>query len=117
MNKYPGWLNALVLVLVMLGILLALPNIYGSAPAVQLSDNDGTDYTEDRLQQVLLTTRNAGIEPEAAYLRDGRVVLRFENTVDQRNAETLLRERYQREASIALTLAPKTARMGAQPRH
>jgi preprotein translocase subunit SecD len=107
MNKYPGWLNALVLILVLAGTMLALPNIYGSAPAVQLSAADGADYTAERLQQVLQTTRNAGIEPEAAYIHDGRIVLRFDSTENQRDAEARLRERYQREASIALTLAPK----------
>ncbi|MGI9272146.1 MAG: protein translocase subunit SecD [Woeseiaceae bacterium] len=107
MNKYPGWLNALVLIIVMLGILLALPNIYGSAPAVQLSGLDGADFAEERLEQVLQTVENAGIEPEAAYLKDGRIVLRFDSVEDQRTAEERLRDRYKREASIALTIAPK----------
>ncbi len=107
MNKYPGWLNALVLIAVVAGIVLALPNIYGTSPAVQMSDSNNADYTEERLQQVLLTIQNADIEPEAAYLREGRIVLRFHDDADQRAAETRLRERYEREASIALTLAPK----------
>ncbi|MDH5304130.1 MAG: protein translocase subunit SecD, partial [Gammaproteobacteria bacterium] len=66
MNRYPGWLNALVLMLLLAGMLLALPNIYGSVPAVQLSANNGVDFTEERLQQVLLTMQNEGVEPEAA---------------------------------------------------
>ena len=107
MNKYPGWLNALVLIIGMLGILLALPNIYGSAPAVQLSGMDGANFDQSRLDQVVLTIENADIEPEAAYLKDGRVVLRFNSVEDQRSAEERLRDRYEREASIALTLAPK----------
>jgi preprotein translocase subunit SecD len=107
MNKYPGWLNALVLIFLLAGMLLALPNIYGSAPAVQLSATNGNDFTDERLQQILLTTRNAGIEPEAAYLHDGRIVMRFDSKEDQRDAEAQLRERYEREASIAITLAPK----------
>ena len=36
MNKYPAWLNLLVLVIVLAGILFAMPNIYGSVPAVQV---------------------------------------------------------------------------------
>ena len=39
MNKYPAWVNTLVLVFVMAGILLALPNLYGRAPAVQLAND------------------------------------------------------------------------------
>jgi preprotein translocase subunit SecD len=107
MNKYPGWLNALVLIIVMLGLLLALPNIYGTAPAVQLSGLNGADFDEVRLAQVVQTIENAEIQPEAVYLKDGRVVVRFNSVEDQRTAEERLRDRYKREASIALTLAPK----------
>ena len=37
MNKFPLWLNTLVLAILLSGCLFALPNIYGSVPAVQLS--------------------------------------------------------------------------------
>ncbi len=119
MNRYPGWLNALVLVLLLAGMLLALPNIYGSVPAVQLSASNGADFTDERLQQVLLTMQNEGVEPEAAYLRDGRIVLRFNSIEEQRDAEARLRQRYEREAAIAFTLAPKlpdwVRNLGLQP--
>ena len=41
MNRYPTWLNVLVLGILMLGILLALPNVYGSINAVQLASAAG----------------------------------------------------------------------------
>ena len=107
MNKYPGWLNALVVIIFVTGLLLALPNIYGSVPAIQMSGKDGAQLSEARLAQVVQTIENAGITPEAAYLKDARVVLRFETVAEQRDAEERLRERYKREGSIALTLAPK----------
>ena len=107
MNKYPGWLNALVVIIFLTGLLLALPNIYGSAPAVQLSGPDGAQFSEERLGQIEQTIENAGITAEAAYLKDGRAVLRFANVEDQHNAADRLRERYKRNTSIALTLAPK----------
>ena len=107
MNKYPGWLNALVVIIFLTGLLLALPNIYGSVPAIQMSGVDGEQLSEARLAQIVQTIENAGITPEAAYLKDGRAVLRFETVEEQRDAEERLRERYKREGSIALTLAPK----------
>ena len=107
MNKYPSWLNFLVLTILLVGLLLALPNIYGSVPAIQLSDKDGQEMTDARLAQVVQTLANGQIEPEAAFLHDGRVVLRFDDNDDQIAAEERLRARYEREASIALTLAPK----------
>ena len=107
MNKYPGWLNALVVIIFLTGLLLALPNIYGSVPAIQMSGVDGAQLSEARLAEIVQTIENAGITPEAAYLKDGRAVLRFETVEEQRDAEERLRERYKREGSIALTLAPK----------
>jgi preprotein translocase subunit SecD len=107
MNKYPAWLNTLVLVVLLTGLLLALPNIYGTVPAVQIADTDGAAYTEERLEVFARTVENAEISPEAAYLKDGRVVFRFNSIEEQRLAEQRLRDRYAREASIALTQAPR----------
>jgi preprotein translocase subunit SecD len=45
--------------------------------------------------------------PEAAYLEDGRIVLRFLEESDQLAAGDLLRERYDGEASTALSLTPR----------
>jgi preprotein translocase subunit SecD len=61
MNKYPAWLNVLVLVVVLTGILLALPNIYGSAPAVQLADIDGDPVTEAQLNNFVRSVENDGV--------------------------------------------------------
>ena len=107
MNKYPSWLNVLVLVILMTGILLALPNIYGSVPAIQIADNDGVAYADENLSSFLRTVENSDVTPEAAFLKDGRVVIRFESEDDQAAAETKLRDRFGREANIAKTQAPK----------
>jgi len=107
MNKYPTWLNALVFAILLAGCLFALPNIYGSVEAVQVADNDGIAYDERRLEEFVRVVEAAGIEPEAAYLQDGRVVIRFHSTADQELAGERLREQYLREANVATTLAPK----------
>ncbi|MDH5455064.1 MAG: protein translocase subunit SecD [Gammaproteobacteria bacterium] len=110
MNKFPAWLNALVLAILLAGCLFALPNIYGSVDAVQIADNNGVDYDEPRLEEFVRTVENAGVTPEAAYLQDGRAVLRFNTTAEQEQASTRLRTAYDREANIAATLAPKLPR-------
>jgi len=107
MNKYPSWLNALVLVILMAGCLLALPNIYGSVDAVQIADNDGNEFDEAKLNEFVRVVEGAGITPEASYLQDGRVVIRFDSTEDQEAAGERLRGQYSREANIATTLTPK----------
>ena len=97
----------LVLVILLTGVLMAVPNIYGSAPAVQVADKEGAAVTEAMLDGYVRTVGNQGITPEAAYLKDGRAVIRFESVDDQQKAGGGLRERYGREASVALTIAPR----------
>jgi preprotein translocase subunit SecD len=107
MNKYPAWLNVLVLVVLLTGILLALPNLYGSVPAIQLADRLGEPINEAQLQEFVSTLRAESIEPEAAYLRDERAVVRFGSAEAQSEAGDRLRALYGRDLNIAFTLAPR----------
>ncbi len=107
MNKYSWWVNLLVLTIFMAGCLLALPNIYGSVEAVQIADNSGAAYEEAKLDEFVRFVEAAGITPEAAYLQDGRAVIRFESTEDQELAGERLRGQYGRDANIATTLTPR----------
>jgi preprotein translocase subunit SecD len=108
MNKYPAWLNFLVLLILIGGCLLALPNIYGSVPAVQIARSDGVAYDEDRLQDFVAAVEKIGVSPEAAFLQDGRAVLRFEPNTDLMPIGVELKDRYGRIANVAQTLAPKS---------
>ena len=107
MNKYPAWLNSLVLGILAAGCLLALPNMYGTADAVQVASSDGIAFELDALDEYRRVVEDAGVTPEAAYLLDGRIVLRFDSVTDQQIAGTSLREQYSRRANVALTKAPK----------
>jgi len=107
MNKYPSWLNLFVLVILLSGVLFALPNIYGSVEAVQIADNDGVAYDETNLVEFVGLVEQEGIEPEAAFIQDGRAVIRFHSSEDQEKAGARLKAAFPREANIATTLAPK----------
>jgi preprotein translocase subunit SecD len=107
MNKYPLWLNALVLIIILVGTLFALPNIYGSAPAIQIAGQNNAEITADRLEEFVRVAENAGTSPEAAYLHDGRAVLRFVDDTDQLAALAVLRENYARSYGVASTLVPR----------
>jgi len=119
MNKYPTWLNFLVLSILVAGCLLALPNLYGSVPAVQIADNNGVAYDEARLQEFVEAVEAIGVTPEAAFLQDGRVVMRFDAGTDLTPIGDHLKTRYSRVANIAQTLAPKLPdwirKMGLSP--
>ena len=107
MNRYPAWLNLLVLSAFLLGTILALPNIYGSSPAVQMVNADNSVFTEQQLENVVDVLENMKITPEALYIDDGRGVIRFNNIDDQLKAGERLRNRLSSSSSVALTLAPK----------
>ena len=61
MNKFPAWLNTLVLVILMTGILLALPNIYGSSPALQVAAPDDDVVTQTLLDDSSAWWKRPGI--------------------------------------------------------
>ena len=107
MNKYPSWLNILVLVILVTGIFLALPNIYGSSPAVQMADKNGISITQYQLDEFVRVVENTGVVVDAAFLKDGRAVVRFNSVNDQDTASSVLRENYAREFAVAATLAPR----------
>ena len=46
MNRYPLWKNLLVLIAIVGGGLIALPNIYGDDPAVLVSREDQGEISE-----------------------------------------------------------------------
>lgn len=107
MNKYPAWLNLLVLVILMAGCLLALPNIYGSAPALQIAGTNGVQYEQDQIAEFVAFAESKGVAPQAAYLQDGRIVLRFADGTELGPIFDALKAGYDRRANVAQTLAPK----------
>ncbi|MDH4047293.1 MAG: protein translocase subunit SecD [Gammaproteobacteria bacterium] len=107
MNRYPTWLNWLVLAILLIGILLAMPNIYGTVPAVQVANSDGRALDEMQIERFSAVLTELDIEAEAAYIEDGRVVFRFTSVEDQAAAGDSLRQSFLREATVALTLTPK----------
>lgn len=107
MNRYPVWLNVLVLVILLAGCLLALPNMYGSVPAVQIARSGGVAVDETRLEDFVRAVENKGIKPEAAFIKDGRAVLRFEPGTELKQIDEHLKTRFGRDISVAQTLAPK----------
>jgi preprotein translocase subunit SecD len=107
MNRYPTWLNLLVLGIMMLGVLLALPNIYDNAPAVQLSEVDGKPFGDRMIDRVSSALETEDITPKQAFIEDGRVVVTFTTEDDQQNSGNLLRDRFSDIANVAFSSTPE----------
>lgn len=73
MNRYPSWLNILVVVVFMLGAILALPNLYSSVPSVQIANSNGIDFDDDQLQEVMDALGNIRLSPLASLSKMGEL--------------------------------------------
>ena len=108
LNRFPLWKNLMVILVVAIGALYALPNIYGEDPAVQISGTRGQETNTQTLSEVqsLLTANQ--IEPKSIVLENGSILARFANTTDQLLAKDKIAERLGNQYSTALNLAPAT---------
>jgi len=108
MNRYPVWKYLMVLVVVLLGLFIALPNVFGEDPALQVSRDNGTALEELERNSVTLALEEAGISISSAFEQDGNLLVRFPGVEEQLEASDLLREELGDNYVVALTLAPRT---------
>jgi len=90
-----------------LGILFALPNLYGDDPAVQVSKNNATltDTTTTQVEQALDTAK---LPYKSAAIADNRLVVRFSDTDTQLRALDVITKALGNDYSVALNLVPRT---------
>ena len=106
MNRYPSWLNILVVLVFITGFVFALPNVYSSLPSVQIANADGSKMDNEQIDEAIDLIRTLDINPVAEYIEDGRAVILFSDPEDQLITGDLLRNRYLDSKSVAYTLTP-----------
>jgi len=118
-NHYPIWKNLLILVVLILGMIYALPNLYGNDPAVQVVSSTSTPLRPSQADEIANTIKHAGYALKAFEVSDGKILARFNNTDDQLKAADLLRNKMTGRATVALNLASATPAwlrsLGAEP--
>jgi preprotein translocase subunit SecD len=91
MNRYPWWKYAILAFALVLGLLYTVPNLYGEAPAVQVSSAKATlkiDATlTARVEQVL---REASLRADFVQFDGMSVRARFGDTDTQKRAKDVL---------------------------
>jgi preprotein translocase subunit SecD len=107
-NSYPLWKNLLVLLVFLIGIIYALPNLYGEDPSVQVSSTRATPLAQDKANEIEALIKTAGATPKAFEFKDGHALARFGNTDDQLKIADLLRDKMGDGYTVALNLAPTT---------
>ena len=106
MIAYPRWKIALVAVVLLIGILLALPNLFGEESALQLARDRAVVEPADRTS-VLKLLEEKGVVPSGSFLDQGRLTLRFGSTQDQLKARDLINEARPDQFTIALSQASR----------
>jgi preprotein translocase subunit SecD len=91
MNRYPVWKYAIIVVVLLVGLIYALPNFFGEAPAVQVSSAKSTVKIDAGTQaRVAEALKAAGLAPDLITLDANSVRARFATTDDQLKARDVL---------------------------
>ncbi|MET0108142.1 MAG: protein translocase subunit SecD [Candidatus Thiodiazotropha sp.] len=119
MNQYPLWKNLMVLLVVLLGGLFALPNLFDQDPSMEISaqrDAVIDQTTGSRVQQAL---GNVGITAKGMAQKNGKLLVRFLSSEDQLKAMDQIAAELGENYTPALTLSPDLpdwlVGLGAEP--
>ena len=100
----------MLVVVLIIGLLYALPNLYGEDPAVQISGARGVAASEQTLIQVRNELTKEKISWKSVAMEEGTVLARFESTDTQLRAREVLLSALGDKYVVALNLAPATPR-------
>jgi len=106
MIGYPRWKIVLVAVVLLIGIFLAVPNLFGEESALQLARDRAAVVESDRSSVVQLL-KDKGVNPDGTFLDQGRLTLRFSSKQDQLKARDLIAEARPNQFTIALSQASR----------
>ena len=108
MNRYPLWKYLLLGVVLAIGTLYALPNLYGEQPAIQISAEDGGAVSQSLRQRVVAHLKSKGIDVGKSSIIEGRLLVRVQSSEAQLRAADLLRRELGNDYVVALNLASTT---------
>src|SRR5450830_133931 len=88
MNRYPFWKYAILLVALLIGTLYTLPNLFGEAPAVQVSSAKVTVKIDTALQsRIEAALKDAGVQADYVQFDGNSIKARFGDTDTQLKAK------------------------------
>lgn len=108
LNQYSSWKYILLLAVLVFGSIYALPNIYGSDPAIQISASRNSSIDAGVESKTLEALKKANINLRRSVLDDAGLLLRFDGVEDQLKAADYIRDALGDNYTVALNLAPAT---------
>ncbi len=106
MNQFSPLKNALIAFFIFIAALYALPNIFGSDLAVQISSSGNVVLSEEDIGKVESTLKSKNIDYKSAAFTNRRILVRFSDNESQLQAKELLKRDLGRNYVVALNLAP-----------
>ena len=107
LNRYPAWKNALIFLVVLLGLLYSVPNLYPDDEAIQIS-SELSPLTEFDIERATTALEAAQLNFFGAAINDESLLVRLDSVEDQLRAKTALENAFGPDYIIALNLAPTT---------
>ncbi len=108
MNQYPAWKYLLIVMVLILGVLYALPNLFGEDPALQITSARGFAIPLDldaNIEDALVVET---IEFKNKERAGNRMLYRFNSTEDQLRASDVIKQALGEQYVVALNLAHAT---------
>ncbi len=109
MNQYPLWRYLLLIVVITIGAIYALPNIYGDDPALQVSARRAAPVDQALADRIGAALDSAGLAIKRIDVQENRLLVRF-NDLDSRAAarDVVIEAAGDRNYVVALNLASAT---------
>ena len=109
LNRYPLWKYLLILVIVGLGFIYALPNLYPADPAVQVTGASSSRVMDERVQQRAESAlAAANVDIKSVELDDKALLIRLNRADQQQLSKSLIKEALGDDYIVAINLAQTT---------
>ncbi|WP_311568629.1 protein translocase subunit SecD [Photobacterium arenosum] len=108
LNRYPLWKNLMVVFALLIGLLYALPNVFGEDPAIQISGARGASVEMATLDKVTEQLNQDKLSYKSVAFENGAILVRFKDTETQISARDLMNQFLGDNYVVALNLAPST---------
>jgi len=108
MNRYPLWKYGLIAIVITIGTIYALPNIYGKDPALQISPARSAEISDLTRFTIEAALETAAIQADAIEVGANNLIVRFANEEAQLKAQSVVSEALGRSYVVAMNLAPAT---------
>jgi preprotein translocase subunit SecD len=109
MLEYARWKYILIVTVLLVALLFALPNVFGSAPALQLEHRDHSPATPAEIASVTDFLRQHGVHVDSAYIDSGgRLIVQFPDVSAQLQGRDAAAAKCQGTYICALSMVPQT---------